>query len=258
VTQVDPLRWQAYLNLGDLHWQRGEKEKGAAYYLRTLIVHPGYRDRETVRQRIEATSDGVAAFHEVVVPRIELDEPHDVTSTVAPYAQRYATACGMDLNRLTRLLGIGEAAPNGDNSRIISPGRGHYYYSGTVRVFELLRAKLKDRAGDVFIVLYNNEPFSGESGEFSVGWRLAVVGDDYRLENTFDLFALARGEWPDYRGIETRMGIEAGVLNLDLLYAAHARHGPSPGGYTYRFVPKEGTLALQEVVRVESLDAEED
>lgn len=257
VTKADPTRWQAYLNLGDLYWQNGEKEKGCEYYLKTLIVHPGYRDRETLRQRVEATSNEVALFHEVVVSSIEQYEPYDVKSVVAPYAQRYAMACGMDLNRLTRVLGIRDDAPAGDNSRIISPGRGHYYYSGTVRVFELLRAKLKDRAGDVFIVLYNNEPFSGEPGEFSVGWRLAVVSDDYRLENSFDLFAVAQGEWPDYWGVETKMGIEAGVLNVDVLYAAHARHGPSPGGFTYRFAPKERTLALQEVVRVESMDEEE-
>jgi tetratricopeptide (TPR) repeat protein len=258
VTRVDPARWQAYLNLGDLHWGKGEKEKGCEYYLRTLIVNPEYRDRETLRRRIEATSAGVAAFHEVVVPPIGQYEPHDVKATVAPYAERYATACGIDLNRLMRALGIVAGAPAGDHSRIITSGRGHYYYSATVRVFELLRAKLKDRAGDLFIVLYNNEPFSGEPGEFSVGWRLAVVSEDYRPVNTFDLFALALGEWPDYWGVETRMGIEAGVLNLDLLYAAHARHGPSPGGFTYRFAPKEKTLALQEVVRVESVDAEEE
>jgi tetratricopeptide (TPR) repeat protein len=258
VTRVEPTRWQAYLNLGDLHWQKGEKEKGCEYYLKTLIVNPGYRDRDTLRQRIEATFDGVAAFHEVVVPSIEQYEPHDVKSAVAPYAQRYATACGIDLTRLTRVLGIEDGAPAGDNSHIISPGRGHYYYSGTVRVFELLRAKLKDRAGDIFIVLYNNEPFSGEPSEFSVGWRLAVVSDDYRLENSFDLFAAAQGEWPDYWGVETKMGIEAGALNVDVLYAAHARHGPSPGGFTYRFAPKGRTLALQEVVRVESVDAEEE
>lgn len=258
VTRADPTRWQAYLNLGDLHWQKGEKEKGGEYYLRTLIVNPEYRDRETLRQRIEATTDGVAAFHEVVVPSIEQYEPHDVKSAVAPYAQRYALACGMDLDRLTRVLGIRDATPAGDNSRIISPGRGHYYYSGTVRVFELLRAKLKDKAGDLFIVLYNNEPFSGEPGEVSVGWRLAVVSDEYRMENVFDLFALAQGEWPDYWGVETKMEIEAGILNVDVLYAAHARHGPSPGGFTYRFAPKEKTLALQEVVLVESKDAEEE
>lgn len=204
------------------------------------------------------TSRRGALFNEVDFPSIEYFVPKEEKSVIAPYVRRYALACNINLNQLSQILGIESSPPAIEYSRIISPGRGYYYSSSTVHVYELLRARLKDRTDNVFIVLYNNEHFKGDPTDYSGGWHLAVLNDGYKLENDFDLSDIAPESWPNYWGINTKMEIERGVLNVDILSAAYAKHGPSPGGFTFRFVQKGRNLVLQGVVQVESIDDEDE
>jgi tetratricopeptide (TPR) repeat protein len=53
-TEVDPLRWQAYLNLGDLYAEQGDAEGAAQNYEKVLELNPNYKNAESIRNKIAA------------------------------------------------------------------------------------------------------------------------------------------------------------------------------------------------------------
>jgi tetratricopeptide (TPR) repeat protein len=249
--KINPYRWQAHLNLGDYYWDKGQKEKGIEYYARVVSYNPGYRNTAKLLERIETTQHAVAMLHEVPVAPFERYSGSEVTSRISPYAERYAQAQGLDTDRLVRILGLNDGqAPKVVSSIIIVPGKDQYFTSSTVRIFELLRAKMRDRAEDVYFILYNVHRIPNwdeDQIEYARGWRLAEMNPDYSLNAVHDLFKSTKCDWPDYFTKITNMYVEAGELKLDVLNSESGRYAFGPGGSEYTFVPDKKKMVLKAV-----------
>ncbi|GAW66594.1 hypothetical protein GPEL0_01r2028 [Geoanaerobacter pelophilus] len=211
--QVDPARWQAHLNLGDLLWDQGHYDRAIESYRSVLRLNPSYRRAGTLQERITLKEQAIAELREDAAPVIEAREQNYLPCEGAFFvsAAEYARKSGLDTARIAAALNL-EARDLDDGDAFETSGFSSDRYrshctSFTLRVVEIVG--FSTTRGRFIAVLYWGAAPGGTDSQ----WRLALLRrGNYEIEKVIPLYESAANPVEETSFVSTDLSIDSGRL----------------------------------------------
>ncbi len=211
--QVDPARWQAHLNLGDLLWDQGHYDRAIESYRAVLRLNPSYRRAQILQERITLKERAIANLTEDAAPVIEASEKNYLPCEGAFFvsAAEYARKSGLDTVRIAAALNIEardvEGGDGFETSGFYSNRYRSHCTSFTLRVVEILG--FSTTRGRFIAVLYWGAAPRGTDSQ----WRLALLRrGNYEVEKVLPLYESAANPVVETSFVSTDLNIDSGRL----------------------------------------------
>ena len=211
--QVDPARWQAHLNLGDLFWDQGHFDRAIESYRAVLRVNPSYRHAQILQGRITQKEQAIANLKEDAAPVIEARDKNYLPCEGVFFvsAAEYARNAGLDTARIAKALNL-EARDLDDGDAFETSGFSSNRYrshctSFALRVVEILGFSTSK---EKFVaVLY----WGASPGRSDSQWQLALLRrGSYEIETVIPLYESTGQPVEETSFVYTDLLIDSGRL----------------------------------------------